>query len=185
MIDAPSTPAAPSLALTLWYAHRPRAWRSQTASVCSPAPPSRLAGQQTRATRPLRSTRVTGLPRYYGAARPCASRRYSVSRSFCCLRFSLLAAAGFPTRPRQYRGRRFARSTQEPEPSSRRLCAGRRLGSKQVSPRLLPEQQSDSGFDVVHTVSTPRQRFTHVRLLDPHLTPSRGAFSATLTTPAI
>ena len=52
---------------------RPCAWRSQTASVCSPAPPLRLAGQQTRTTRPLRSTRVSGLPCYYETVRPCAS----------------------------------------------------------------------------------------------------------------
>ena len=37
-----------------------------------------------------------------------------------------------------HRGDRFPRSTQEPESGSRRLYAGHRLGSKQVSPRLCP-----------------------------------------------
>jgi hypothetical protein len=69
--------------------------------------------------------------------------------------------------------------------AQRRLYAGRRLGSKQVAPRLIPEQQFDSGFDVVATLSTFHRRFAHVRLLGSHLTPSRGAFSATLTTPAV
>jgi hypothetical protein len=50
---------------------------------------------------------------------------------------------------------------------------------------LIPEQQLDSGFDVVATLSTFPRRFTHVHLLGAHLTSSQDAFSATLTTPAI
>jgi len=37
-----------------------------------------------------------------------------------------------------HRGARFPRSTQEPEAGSRRFHAGRHLGSRQVSPGLLP-----------------------------------------------
>lgn len=37
-----------------------------------------------------------------------------------------------------HRGDRFPRSAQEPEARSRRLHAGRHLGRRQVSPRLVP-----------------------------------------------
>jgi hypothetical protein len=46
--------------------------------------------------------------------------------------------AGCGDRPDRYRGDRFRRFAQEPEPSSRHLHAGHHLVSKQVSPRLLP-----------------------------------------------
>jgi hypothetical protein len=54
-------------------------------------------------------------------------------------RFGTRALVGLPLEllP-SHRGDRFPRSTQEPEPRSRRLHAGRRLGSKQVPPRLIP-----------------------------------------------
>jgi hypothetical protein len=68
-------------------------------------------------------------------------------------------------------------------PGSRHLHAGHHQGSRQVSPWLIPGQQRDPGFDVVHTLSTRHQWFTRVRLPGSHLTP-QGAFSATLTTPA-
>jgi hypothetical protein len=79
----------------------------------------------------------------------------------------------------------FPRSTQKPGPSSRRLHAGRRLGGKQVSPRLIPEQRFDPGFDIIPTLSTRHQRFTHVRLHEPYLIPSCETFSSTLTTMAL
>jgi len=41
-----------------------------------------------------------------------------------------------------------------PEPGSRRLNAGRRLGSRQASPRLIPRQSCNLGFDVVYEIST-------------------------------
>ena len=89
-------------------------------------------------------------------------------------------------RPDRYRGDRFTRSAPEPEPSSRRLYAGHRLGSRQVAPRLVPRATTRPlGFDVVDTLSTRHQRFAFVRLLGSHLTHSRCAFSATLTTPAL
>ena len=40
-----------------------------------------------------------------------------------------------------HRSDRFPRSTQEPDSRSRHLHAGRRPGSKQVSPELIPEYQ--------------------------------------------
>ena len=85
----------------------------------------------------------------------------------------------------QPRDDRFTRSTPKPRPSSRRLHAGHRLANQQAPARLIPGLCLCPGFDVVFPVSTRHQRFTHVRLLDPHLTRSRRAFSATLSTPAL
>jgi hypothetical protein len=53
------------------------------------------------------------------------------------------------------RGDRFPRSTHQPGPWSRRLPAGRRLGSMQVPPRLLPESR-------LPPVLTSSLRFRHV-----------------------
>ena len=44
---------------------------------------------------------------------------------------------------------RFPGSLREPEPSSRHLYAGRHVGSKQVSPTLIPGRKSEPGFDVI------------------------------------
>ena len=74
------------------------------------------------------------------------------------------------TFPLRIESDRFPRSTQEPEPRSRRLYAGHHRGRKQVTPRTCPRPTTPPGFDVVHTLSTLHRRFTCVRLLDPHLT---------------
>jgi len=141
----------------------------------------------TWAARPLCSTRITRLHRYYGTVRPCAPPRYSAPRSDRCLGSSLSRPGS--QRPietgRRYRGDTFPRSMPEPEPSSRRLHAGHHAGSKQVSPALIPGHRLDPGFDATYSLSTRHQRFAHARLLGSHLTPSRGAFPATLTTPAL
>ena len=65
---------------------------------------------------------------------------------------------------------RFPRFLQEPDPGSRHLYAGRPLGSQHASPRLIPKQRTDSGFDDTHSLSTPQRRFTCVRLPRPYLT---------------
>src|SRR5512144_920105 len=169
---------------------RPLAWKSQTASTNSTAPPSRrwLAAEPVRATRPLRSTPITGLRRYYETARPCAPRRYSPPRGFRRLGFSLRrpatgqrCATGRP----HHRGDRFPRSAPEPEPGSRHLHAGHRLASQQAPARLIPGDAPAPGFDVAYSLSTRHQWFTCVRLPGPHLTRSRRALSATLTTTAL
>src|SRR5487761_140686 len=124
-------------------------WKSQMVLACSPAPSTPwLTTEQARVTRPLRSARITRPHHYYGAIRPCAPHRYSASRSSCCLRVSLSRPDAAVSTPR------FARSAQEPEPGSRHLHAGRRLGGKQVSPRLIPGQR-------LLPVSTPSLRFRH------------------------
>jgi hypothetical protein len=70
------------------------------------------------------------------------------------------------------RGEEFSCSMSKPGPSSRHLYAGHRRGRKQITPRLIPEKSPIPGFDVISCVTTRHQRFTHVRLLDPHLPPS-------------
>src|SRR5919112_5379814 len=149
-------------------------WRSETAcpaaSVRSPdsSRPGRLIAERTRATRLLRSTRITRLHRYYETVRPCAPRRYSAPHSFRCLGRSLWPVV--PTHDRPRWGDRFPRSMPMPDPSSRHLYAGHRLANRQAPARLVPGQQLDPGFDDVDTLSTLHQWFTHVRLLGSHLT---------------
>src|SRR5713101_5326671 len=101
----------------------------------------------------LRSTRVLGRHHYCGTVRHCMPR-------FGTLLLTDLAAWRSPSRARlshrpsrsQCRGRSFPRSTLAPEPGSRRLYAGCRLGSKQVPPRLVP---SRSAFSVATSLEVP------------------------------
>jgi hypothetical protein len=81
--------------------------------------------------------------------------------------------------------RRFPRSAPEPRSSSRHLHAGHRLASQQAPARLPHGPEIQARFRCHLPVSTRQQWFTRVRLLDPHLTRSRRAFPATLTTPAL
>jgi hypothetical protein len=111
-----------------------------------------LTTDQARTTRPLRSTRVTRLHHYYGAPRPCPT-----ATVLCPLRF--LPLGGLPLAAAligaaAVSGARFQRSAQEPEPGSRHLYAGRRLGGKQVAPRLLPRQTTSSVLTSSHTYDT-------------------------------
>jgi hypothetical protein len=66
----------------------------------------------------------------------------------------------------------FPRSTQKPEPSSYHLYAGRRPGSKQVSPELILETCKHPSFDAIPDISTSHQWFALAHLLDPYLTRS-------------
>lgn len=94
-----------------------------------------------------------------------------MGRSVSPLRIGTLLLMGLPLGVLPWhRSGRFPRSAEEPEPGSRRLCAGHRSGSRQVSPELVPGQQLDPGFDGVPTLSTRCRRFTFVRLPDSHLT---------------
>src|SRR5881392_741236 len=153
---------------------RPSTWRSETACPAASARSpdssrhSRLIIERTRATRPLRSARVTGRPHYYETVRPPAPHRYSGPHSFRCLGFSLSPAS--PTPGQRHRGEAFPRSALAPEPGSRHLHAGHHLANKQAPARLIPGQQLDPGFDVAATLSTRQQWFTHVRLPGSHLT---------------
>src|SRR5262249_22201900 len=72
-----------------------------------------------------------------------------------------------------------------PEPGSRRLYAGCRLGSNQVAPKPVPRPVASS----VPTSLGASRRVISGSLSSvftgSHLTPFTGAFSATLTTPAV
>ena len=101
-------------------------------------------------TRPRRSTRITGLPSYHEAVRPCAAQRYSGPHGFSRLDVSLsqpvsstLISLAAVSR------RRFPRSTPEPRPSSRRLHAGHHQASQQAPARLIPELWLGPGSDVI------------------------------------
>jgi hypothetical protein len=139
-------------------------------------------------TRPLRSARTTGPHRYYEAVRPCAPHRYSAPHGFRRLGISLpRTTAGHNSatgRPRA-RDDRFPRSTPKPRPSSRHLHAGHHLANQQAPARLIPGPHAAPGFDVTHMFTTRPQWFAHARLLGPHLTRSKRAFSAALSTPAL
>ena len=77
-------------------------------------------------------------------------------------------------------------SMKEPKLKSRRLNAGYRLLSKQVSRRLFPKRQKILVLISSKFFSTRHQRFTYVRLFNFHLMPIIvSIFSATLTTIAL
>ena len=100
--------------------------------------------------------------------------RYSTPCRFRCLGHSLRPAG--PTPDWHRRGDRFPRFVPMPAPSSRHLCGGHRLASRQAPASLVPRQQLDPGFDNTATLSTFPQWFTFVRLLGAHLAPSRAPF---------
>ena len=75
-----------------------------------------------------------GLHSYYGRVRQRAPRRYSAPRGFRRLEFSLSP----PSKPAAVSGHTFTCSMRKPEPGSCCLYAGHRLGSKRVTPRLIP-----------------------------------------------
>ena len=105
--------------------------------------------------RPFGPVPLQNLQPYYGRFRPCAPHRYSDP------------CEGYPLGllP-SHRDDRFLRSLPKPGSKSRRLHAGRQLGSNQVSPNLIPGQSLPPGFDVgyilfdtssaVHSRSSPR-----------------------------
>src|SRR6266508_3574474 len=82
--------------------------------------------------------------------------------------------------------RAFARSEREPRSRSCCLYAGPHLGSKRVSPRLIPRLNGCPGFEVTYEpfdTSTAEGSTPIAHLLDPHLTRSFAApFPTTLST---
>src|SRR6266542_3781254 len=140
--DAPQLPLTPAqllgdvdrLALHLWLTHAAPPLRlTAYASLNDPAPwlpdPLRYAGgsQLLRASPPARHASVL-----------CSSRIPPLG--------VLPLAADLPA---DIIGRAFIRSVREPGPGSCCLYAGHHLGSKRISPRLIPRQGSGLGFDVI------------------------------------
>jgi hypothetical protein len=140
-------------------------------------------------TSPRRSTRITGLPSYHEAVRPCAPHRYSPPRGSATWGSrSRQPAAGHNRSTGQppHRDDRFTRSAPEPRPSSRHLHAGHRLANTQAPARLLPGLSVPPGFDVISLA------FRHVisgslaLAFLAHTCRAHGRdFSATLTTTAL
>jgi len=81
---------------------------------------------------------------------------------------------------------RFPRSPKKPGSESRHLYTGGRLGSQQVSPKLILNPILKSSFGLVSIFLMPHQWFTCVRLSEPHLPQSSAVtFPKTLTTMAL
>jgi hypothetical protein len=106
----------------------------------------------------LRSTCVTRLPCYYEPVRPCASHRYAHPGGASTWISPFASRRQVPT----FHTRACAGLTPF-MPVITRAISRRRSHS-------VPDQRLESGFDDVPTLSTRRQRFTHVRLSSAHLT---------------
>ena len=109
---------------------RPHAWKSQTALFRPLAPPTHLRMvdhlSKLDDTAPLLHFHYRSFNAHTGCSVPIR-------------RIGTLILVGLPLGFLPlHRRRRFPRSTQEPAPSSRRLHAGHRLDSKQVTSRLIP-----------------------------------------------
>lgn len=126
-------------------------------------------------TRPLRSTRITGLPHYYETVRPRAPHRYSASCGVDRLRISLS-----PPAPRTSDSI-GATGSHVPCKSQDQARAAYMPGAIWAVNRLPPDSSRSPGHAPVSTplkfVTTRHQRFAHARLPDPHLTRSCRAFS--------
>src|SRR5664280_2638451 len=123
--------------------------------------------------RPLRSTPITGassLLRTGPPARPASVLNTS--------QFLLLGALPLttPNLRAEVSGPAFPRSMQQPQIRIASPVCRTPPGQKRAPARLLPGLGERPGFDVLFAISTLHQRFTCVRLPDPHLTPQGSLF---------
>jgi hypothetical protein len=96
-MDWPSTPAAPSFALTLLYASHTSLFKMSNDLPFGSDLPTRVLPDQVRLfartkprmSQPLRSTPITGASSLLRAGPPARPHRYSTPHSFCCLTHSL------------------------------------------------------------------------------------------------
>jgi hypothetical protein len=98
-------------------------------------------------TRPLRSTPITGASPLLRDGPPLCS--VTGTQPLAALHHLRLSLSPRSNTRGHFRNDRFPRSERKPGPSSRHLHAGHRLGSKQVSPRLIPKTRSALGSDVI------------------------------------
>ena len=127
--DSLSTPAAPWFAFTCSHASTTTFLEISNGFVLSTGSSHLwLTSESGWITRPLRSTPITDLHHYYGAFRPCAPHRYSHPCGSSTWISPLTSERQVPT------------LHIKPGSSSRRLHAGHRPDSKQVSSRLIPGQ---------------------------------------------
>jgi len=129
-----------------------------------------LTTKQTQMTRPLRSTRITGLHHYYETVRPRAPRRYSTPCGVDRSRNSLSPPAH---RADDSIG---ATGSHVPRKSPDQARAAYMPDAIWAVNRLPPDSSRSPGHAPVSTplefVTTRHQRFAHARLPDPHLTRS-------------
>jgi len=120
--------------------------------------------------RPLRSTRITGLPHYYETVCPRAPHRYSTPCGFVRLGISL----SLP--PRQGGGSIGATGSHVPCKSPDQARAAYMPDAIWAVSRLPPDLSRSPALAPVSTplefVTTRHQRFAPARLPDPHLTRS-------------
>ncbi len=125
-------------------------------------------------TQPLRSTRITRLPHYYGLLRPCAPHRYSASGGANHLRVSLRIGTTGSHVPAKSLKPRHALSTPDTAQPVKQAPAG-----------LIPGHRTRPGFDVTPYAFDASAK---VRLRSSHgfsRDVSCNAFSSTLTTLAL
>ena len=130
----------------------------------------RLTHPRGQIVGPLRSACVARLRRYYGLIRPCATHRD-------------LVLVGLPLGPSLgivTTGSHVLHESQNPAHATFTPVTVKAVSRFRLD--FIPGQRLKPGFDDVHTLSTPHQWFTCVRLLGSYLTGSRPAFSGTLTT---
>src|SRR5262249_2135847 len=116
--------------------------------------------------------RYAGGSQLLRAGPPASPHRYSAPRGFRHLESSLSPPA---TRPAAVSGHAFTRSVREPGPGSCCLYAGHHLGSKRISPRLIPRLTTGLGFDATcpsFDTSTAENISFIAHLPGPHLTRS-------------
>ena len=167
----PQAPSEPYVHVSAHTAHldqsvASRRGDSQGCTTDQGPPDSGCPGRACRSRWPLRSSPVTGPSSLLQATPPlCAASVLSRSR-FCRLRVSLAIGTTGSHVPRKSPDRVLAASM----PDAAR-AVGRCPSDSSRSPTPTPVLTSPE------YVSTPLQRFTCVRLHDPHLTGSRPAFS--------
>jgi hypothetical protein len=140
----------------------------------------RLADDRTRTIRPLHSTRITELHRYYETVRPCAPRRYSAPRRFCDLGSSLAPPGD---------GRSGATGSHVPHGSLSRARAAFMPDTAWAVDRFLPGSSRGAASPSVSMSSSAFDTSSAVRSRSPsRLAPDALAarlFPATLSTPAL
>ena len=129
-----------------------------------------MATKQTRTTRPLRSTRITGLHHYYETVCPRAPRRYSAPCGDVRLEYSLSPPA------HQAGDSVGATGSHVPCKSPDQARAAYMPDATRAVSRLPPDLSRGPGLAPISTplefITTRHQRFALARLPDPYLTRS-------------
>ncbi len=139
-------------------------------------------------TRPRRSTRITGLHRYHETVRPCAPHQYSTPRGSAAWSSPFHQRPQATTAPLAARGRGTTGSHvphRSPDQARAAFMPDTTWAVNGYPPGSSRDTWSASVLMSSESLSTRRQRFASARLLGPHLTRSRRAFSTTLGTPAL